>query len=47
MSYIDENLKNIDEDKTIGIIIVVENNENIIKYFINDRIYAKEFELVS
>ncbi len=43
MNYIDNNLKTINQDKTIGIIICKENNEFIIKYSSDNRIIAKEF----
>ncbi len=45
MNYIDNNLKSIDQDKTIGIIICKENNEFIIKYSSDNRIITKEFVL--
>ena len=43
MNYIDNNLKTINQNKTIGIIICKENNEFIIKYSSDDRILCKEF----
>jgi predicted nuclease of restriction endonuclease-like (RecB) superfamily len=43
MNYIDNNLKTINQDKTIGIVICKENNEFIIKYSSDDRILCKEF----
>ena len=46
MNYIDENLKTIDENKTIGIIICRQDNEYVIKYCSDDRIIAREYELV-
>lgn len=46
MNYIDKNLKNIDHDKTIGIIICKQDNEYVIKYCSDDRIIAREYELV-
>ena len=46
MNYIDENIKTINQDKTIGIIICRENNEFIIRYAIDKRIISKEFVLV-
>ena len=45
MNYIDENIKTINQDKTISIIIVRENNEFIIKYASDKRIISKEFVL--
>ncbi len=32
MNYIDNNLKKIDQNKTIGIIICRQDNKNVIKY---------------
>ena len=46
MNYIDENLRNINQDKTIGIIIFKQDNKYIIKYCSDDRIIAREYELV-
>jgi len=45
MNYIDKNLRTIDEDKTIGIIIVKRNNRFIMKYCSDDRIISKEYKL--
>ncbi|MBR1376895.1 MAG: DUF1016 family protein [Bacilli bacterium] len=45
MNYIDENIKTINQDKTIGIIICRENNEFIIKYASDDRILSREYIL--
>ena len=46
MNYIDENLKKINQDKTIGIIICKLNNKYVIKYCSDDRIIAREYELI-
>jgi len=46
MNYIDENLKTIDENKTIGIIICKQDNKYVIKYCSDKRIIAREYELV-
>ena len=43
MNYIDENIKTINQDKTIGIIIVRENNEFIIRYASDKRIISREY----
>lgn len=45
MNYIDRNLKKLNQDKTIGIIICKENNEYIIEYCSDKRIISREFEL--
>ena len=46
MNYIDENIRRTTQDKTIGIIIVRENNKYIIKYSSDDRIISRTYELV-
>ena len=46
MNYIDENIRKITQDKTIGIIIVRENNKYIIKYASDKRILSRTYELV-
>ena len=46
MNYIDKNIKTINEDKTIGIILVKKDNKYIMEYCSDDRIIAKEYELV-
>ena len=46
MNYIDNNLKKINQNKTIGIIICKKNNKYVIEYCSDDRIIAKEYELV-
>lgn len=46
MNYIDDNIRKINHDKTIGIIICKQNNKYVIKYCSDDRIIAKEYELV-
>ena len=45
MNYIDDNLRNINQDKTIGIIMCKEDNEYIIKYCSDERIIARKYEL--
>lgn len=46
MNYIDKNVKTIDENNTVGIIICKQDNEYVIKYCSDDRIIAREYELV-
>ena len=46
MNYIDKNLKKINQDKTIGIIICRKDNKFIMEYCSDNRIIAKEYELV-
>ena len=46
MNYIDNNIKTIEENKTVGIIICKKNNKYIIEYCSDNRIISKEYELV-
>ena len=46
MNYIDENIKTIEENKTIGIIICKEENKYIIKYCSDKRIISRKYELI-
>ena len=46
MNYIDNNLRKVNQDKTIGIIICRKDNKYIIEYCSDDRIIAREYELV-
>ena len=46
MNYIDRNIKTMEENDTVGIIICKQDNEYVIKYCSDDRIIAREYELV-
>ena len=46
MNYIDNNLRKVNQDKTIGIIICRKDNKYIIEYCSDKRIITKEYELV-
>ena len=46
MNYIDKNIKTIEENDTVGIIICKQDNYYVIKYCSDDRIIAREYELV-
>ena len=46
MNYIDENIKSIEENNTVGIIICRQDNEYVIKYCSDERIIARVYELV-
>jgi len=46
MNYKDKNIKKINEDKTIGIIIVKKNDKYIMEYCSDKRIISKTYELV-
>lgn len=45
MNYIDKNIKTIDEDKTIGIIICKKDNKFVIEYSSDDRIFRTTYIL--
>ena len=46
MNYIDNNLKKISQNKTIGIIICKRNNRYVIEYCSDERIFSREYELI-
>jgi len=46
MNYIDENLRNINQDKTIGIIVCKYDNKYVIKYCSDPRIMVREYFLI-
>ncbi len=46
MNYINKNIKTIEENDTVGIIICKQDNEYVIKYCSDDRTIAREYELV-
>ena len=46
MNYMDNNLKKLSQDSTIGIIICKKDNNYIIEYCSDDRIIAREYSLV-
>ena len=43
MNYIDKSIRRIDQDKTIGIIIVKKNNKYVIEYTSDNRIISREY----
>lgn len=45
MNYIDKNIKRIDHDKTIGIIIVKKNNQFVMEYCSDNRIFRVTYIL--
>ena len=47
MNYIDKNVKELTDNKTIGIIICSKNNQFIIEYCSDERIFAREFKIES
>ncbi len=46
MNYIDKHIKTIGENDTVGIIICKQDNEYVIKYCSDERIIAREYELI-
>ena len=46
MNYIDKNLKIINQDNTIGIIIVKKDNKFIMKYVSDKRIINRKYEII-
>ena len=46
MNYINKNLRKINQDKTIGIIICKKENKYVIEYSSNERIVARTYELL-
>ena len=46
MNYIDKNLKRIEQDKTIGIIICKKDNSFIMEYVSDDRIFNTMYNLI-
>ena len=46
MNYIDKNIRTINEDKTIGIIICKKDNRFIMEYCSDKRILSKEYQIV-
>ncbi len=46
MNYIDKNIRTLEENETVGIIICKQDNEYVIKYCSDDRIIARKYELI-
>ena len=46
MNYIDRNLREINQDKTIGIIICKKDNKFIMEYCSDSRILAREYQKI-
>ena len=46
MNYVDKNIKTFEENKTVGIIIVKKNDKYIMEYCSNERILAREYNIV-
>ena len=46
MNYIDENLRKVNHDKTIGIIICKKDNHFIMEYCSDSRILSREYLII-
>ena len=46
MNFIDKNLRTINQESTIGIIVCKKKNSYLFKYVTNEKIYEREYELV-
>lgn len=46
MNYIDQNIKTIEEGKTVRIIICKQDNKYIIKYCSDNRILSRKYQLI-
>ena len=46
MNYIDKNIRNISQDKTIGIIICKKDNMYVLEYSSDDRIHSSMYNLI-
>ena len=46
MNYVDKNIKRVDQDKTIGIIITRRDNKYLIEYCSDKRIISREYKLL-
>ena len=46
INYIDKNIKNINQDKTIGIVICKKGNEFVMEYCSDDRIFETNYILM-
>ena len=46
MNYVDKNIRRVEQDKTIGIIICKKDNKFIMEYCSDDRIYQRMYELI-
>ena len=47
MNYIDNSLKKINQNNTIGIIICKRNNEYVIEYCSDKRILSREYVIIN
>ncbi len=46
MNYVDKNIKDINQNSTIGIIICKKDNKFVMEYVTNENIFDREYELI-
>ena len=46
MNYVDKNIKEINKDKTIGLIICKKDNKIVMEYCSDPRIFNREYKLI-
>ena len=46
MNYIDKNIKTIEENDTVGIIVCKQDNDYVIKYCSDERIIARKYKII-
>lgn len=46
MNYVDKNIKDINQNSTIGIIICKKGNKFVMEYVTNKNIIDREYELI-
>ena len=46
LNYIDKNIKTVNQDNTIGIILVKKDNKLVLEYSTDKRIYFRTYELI-
>ena len=47
MNYIDKNVKEINNDKTVGVVICKRDNKYVMEFCSNDRIFVSTYKLYS
>ena len=47
MNYVDKNIKEITQNKTVGIIICKKDNKFVMEYCSNESIFSKEYKIIS
>lgn len=47
MNYIDKNIKKVNQDKTIGIILCKKDNKLLMEYCSDSRIISREYLIIN